>query len=101
MNSSLIVCDTSAQLSLSQRTCNREREREKEVFLYFFKTRLNNNNNNNNKREEEEETLENVTESDIEELDEKDLTLTRDFEGISLDSETNTTANLTDQEGVS
>ena len=100
MNSSLIVCDKFAQLSLSQRTCNREREREKEVFLYFFKTRLNNN-NNNNKREEEEETLENVTESDIEELDEKDLTLTRDFEGLSLDSETNTTANFTDQEGVS
>ena len=46
--------------------------------------------------------MENVTESDKEELDEEeDLTLTRDFEGISLDSETNTTANFTDQEGVS
>ena len=46
--------------------------------------------------------MENVTESDIEELDEEDdLTLTRDFEGISLDNETNTTANFTDHEGVS
>ncbi len=96
------MCDKFAQLS--QNKSNKEKERE--FFLYFFKKRLNNNNNNNDsenkKEEDDEETAENVTtELNQEELGEDDLTLTRDFEGISLDSETNTTSNFTDQEGVS